>query len=165
MAVTEYSFDVVSKADPQEVKNAIGQAQREIETRFDFRGSISEIAHDGKDKLTLTSDDEPRLTALIDVLQSKLIKRGIDVRFLDYGKLEQASKGTLRQAVTVKDGLPMEAAKKIVKLIKDKGLKANAQIQDEQVRVTSKSKDDLQAVMTLLKGADMEAPLQFTNYR
>ncbi len=165
MAVTEYSFDVVSKADPQEVKNAIGQAQREIETRFDFRGSISEIAHDGKDKLTLTSDDEPRLTALIDVLQSKLIKRGIDVRFLDYGKLEQASKGTLRQVVTVKDGLPMEAAKKIVKLIKDKGLKANAQIQDEQVRVTSKSKDDLQAVMTLLKGADMEAPLQFTNYR
>ena len=165
MAVTEYSFDVVSKADPQEVKNAIGQAQREIETRFDFRGSISEIAHDGKDKLTLTSDDEPRLTALIDVLQSKLIKRGIDVRFLDYGKLEQASKGTLRQVVTVKDGLPMEAAKKIVKLIKDKGLKANAQIQDEQVRVTSKSKDDLQAVMTLLKSADMEAPLQFTNYR
>ena len=165
MAVTEFSFDVVSKADPQEVKNAIGQAQREIETRFDFRGSISEIAHDGKDKLTLTSDDEARLTALIDVLQSKLIKRGIDVRFLDYGKLEQASKGTLRQVVTVKDGLPMEAAKKIVKLIKDKGLKANAQIQDEQVRVTSKSKDDLQAVMTLLKGADMEAPLQFTNYR
>jgi uncharacterized protein YajQ (UPF0234 family) len=165
MAVTEYSFDVVSKADPQEVKNAIGQAQREIETRFDFRGSISEIAHDGKDKLTLTSDDEARLTALIDVLQSKLIKRGIDVRFLDYGKLEQASKGTLRQVVTVKDGLPMEAAKKIVKLIKDKGLKANAQIQDEQVRVTSKSKDDLQAVMTLLKGADMESPLQFTNYR
>jgi uncharacterized protein YajQ (UPF0234 family) len=165
MAVTEYSFDVVSKADPQEVKNAIGQAQREIETRFDFRGSISEIAHDGKDKLTLTSDDEARLTALIDVLQSKLIKRGIDVRFLDYGKLEQASKGTLRQVVTVKDGLPMEAAKKIVKLIKDKGLKANAQIQDEQVRVTSKSKDDLQAVMTLLKGSDMEAPLQFTNYR
>ena len=165
MAVTEYSFDVVSKADPQEVKNAIGQAQREIETRFDFRGSISEIAHDGKDKLTLTSDDETRLTALIDVLQSKLIKRGIDVRFLDYGKLEQASKGTVRQVVTIKDGLPTEAAKKIVKMIKDKGLKANAQIQDEQVRVSSKSKDDLQAVMTLLKGADLEAPLQFTNYR
>ena len=91
---TEYSFDIVSKADPQEVKNAVGQAQREIETRFDFRGSISEIEHDDKDKLTLHSDDEARLTALIDVLQSKLIKRGVDIKFLEYGKLEQASKGT-----------------------------------------------------------------------
>ena len=162
---TEYSFDTVSKADPQEVKNAIGQAQREIETRFDFRGSISEIDHDGKDKITLTSDDEARLTALIDVLQSKLIKRGVDIKFLDYGKLEQASKGTVRQVVTIKNGLPTETAKKIVKLIKDKGLKVTTQIQDEQVRVTGKSKDDLQAAMTALKAADLDVPLQFTNYR
>ena len=165
MAVTESSFDVVSKADPQEVKNAIQQAQREIETRFDFRGSISEIKHDEKDTLTLLSDDEARLTALLDVIQSKLIKRGIDIRFLDYGKVEAASKGTVRQVVTIKNGLPMETAKKIVKMIKDKGLKVQAQIQDEQVRVSSKSKDDLQDVMSFLKGSDLDAPIQFTNFR
>lgn len=89
---TEYSFDIISKADPQEVKNAVGQAQREIETRFDFRGSISAIEHDDKDKLTLHSDDEARMSALTDVLQSKLIKRGVDVKFLEYGKMEQASR-------------------------------------------------------------------------
>ena len=165
MAATESSFDIVSKADPQEVKNAIQQAQREIETRFDFRNSISKIEHDDKDTITLHSDDETRLQALVDVLQSKLIKRGVDVRFLDYGKLEAATKGTLRQTVTIKSGLPTETAKKITKLIKDKGLKVTTQIQDEQVRVTSKSKDDLQAVMTMLKGAELDAPLQFTNYR
>ena len=162
---TEYSFDVVSKADPQEVKNAIQQAQREIETRFDFRGSISEIKHDEKDTLTLLSDDEARMTALIDVIQSKLIKRGVDIKFLDYGKLEQASKGTVRQTVTIKNGLPMETAKKITKLIKDKGLKVTTQIQDEQVRVTGKAKDDLQAAQAALKAADLDVPLQFTNYR
>jgi len=165
MAATEFSFDIVSKADPQEVKNAIQQAQREIETRFDFRDSDSEIAHDGKETLTLKADNEPRLTALIDVLQSKLIKRGIDIRFLEYGKIETASKGAVRQVITIKSGLPMEVAKKIVKMIKDKGLKANGQIQDDQVRVSSKSKDDLQAVMAMLKGSDIETPLQFTNYR
>jgi len=162
---TEYSFDVVSKADPQEVKNAIGQAQREIETRYDFRGSISEIKHDDKNEITLVSDDETRLTALIDVLQSKLIKRGIDVKFLDYGTLEQASKGTVRQKVTIKSGLPTEAAKKITKLIKDQGIKVTTQIQDEQVRVTGKAKDDLQAAQAAIKGADLDAPVQFTNYR
>jgi uncharacterized protein YajQ (UPF0234 family) len=162
---TEYSFDIVSKPDPQEVKNGVQQAQREIETRFDFRNSMCEIEHDGKNTLTLSADDETRLSALVDVLQSKLIKRGVDVRFLDYGKLEQASKGTLRQVVTIKSGLPMETAKKIIKLIKDKGMKANAQIQDEQVRVASKNKDDLQSVQTMLKGEDLDAPLQYTNYR
>lgn len=165
MAATEYSFDIISKADPQEVKNAVQQAQREIETRFDFRNSMSEIQHDGKETLTLLADDETRLAALVDVLQSKLIKRGIDIRFLDYGKVENATKGTLRQVVTIKSGLPTETAKKIVKLIKDKGVKATTQIQDEQVRVTSKSRDDLQAVQSLLKGADLDAPLQYANYR
>ena len=165
MAATESSFDIVSKPDPQEVKNAVQQAQREIETRFDFRNSMSEIQHDGKETLTLLADDETRLSALTDVLQSKLIKRGVDVRFLEYGKQESASKGTLRQTVTIKSGLPTEVAKKITKLIKDKGLKVTTQIQDEQVRVTGKNKDDLQAVQALLKGADLEAPLQYTNYR
>ena len=165
MAATEYSFDIVSKADPQEVKNAIQQAQREIETRFDFRGSMSEIDHDGKNTVTLRSDHEARMDALKDVLQSKMIKRGIDVKFLEYGKLEEATKGTVRQVVTIKSGLPTETAKKVVKLIKDKGLKANAQIQDEQVRVSGKSKDDLQAVQSLLKGGDFDVPLQYVNYR
>ena len=165
MAATEFSFDIVSKADPQEVKNALQQAQREIETRFDFRGSVSEIEHNGKETLTLRSDDEARMQALIEVLQSKLIKRGVDAAFLDYGKLEQATKGTVRQVITIKNGLPTETAKKITKLIKDKGLKVTTQIQDEQVRVTSKSKDDLQSVMTLLKASDIETPLQFLNYR
>ncbi len=162
---TEFSFDIVSKADPQEVKNALQQVDREIETRFDFRGSMAEVQHDGKQQLTLLADDEARLTALTDVIQSKLIKRGIDIRFLDYGKIESATKGTVRQVVTIKNGLPTETAKRITKLIKDKGLKVTTQIQDEQVRVSAKSKDDLQNVMALLKGEDLEAPLQFTNYR
>jgi uncharacterized protein YajQ (UPF0234 family) len=161
---SEFSFDIVSKTDPQEVKNAIDQAEREIETRFDFRNSVSEIKLD-KETLTLTSDDETRLTALIDVVQSKLIKRGIDIRFLDYGKIEEASKGTVRQVVTIKNGLSTENAKKITKLIKDKALKVTTQIQDQQVRVTSKSKDDLQTVIVALKDSDIEAPLQFTNYK
>jgi hypothetical protein len=161
---TEFSFDIVSKADPQEVKNAIDQAEREISTRFDFRNSISEIKYD-KDTLTLLSDDETRLTALIDVIQSKFIKRGVDIRFLEYGKIEEASKGAVRQVVTIKNGLPTDIAKRIVKLIKDKGLKVNAQIQDQQVRVVSKSKDDLQSVIVALKSSDIETPLQYVNYR
>ena len=162
---TEFSFDIVSKTDTQEVKNALQQVDKEIETRFDFRGSIAEVQHDGKDALTLLADDESRLTEFIPVMQSKLINRGIDIRFLDYGKLEQAAKGSVRQVVTIKNGLPTDEAKKITKLIKDKGLKVTTQIQDQQVRVTAKSKDELQSVMTLLKGADLDAPLQFTNYR
>lgn len=164
MATTEFSFDIVSKADPQEVKNAIGQAEKEVETRFDFRNAVAEIKHD-KDTLTLLADNESRLTALVDVVQSKLIKRGIDIRFLEYGKVEEASKGAARQVITIKNGLPTETAKKITKLIKDKGLKATTQIQDGQVRVASKSKDDLQSVMQLLGSSDIEVPLQYTNYR
>jgi uncharacterized protein YajQ (UPF0234 family) len=162
---SEYSFDIVSKPDMQEVKNAVDQATREVETRFDFRNSISEIVLE-KETLKLTSDDEARLEALIDVMRSKLIKRGVDVRFLDYGKVEQGSKGIVRQEVTIKSGLPTDAAKQITKLIKDKGLKVTTQIQDGQVRVTSKSRDDLQSVIAALKNADdIEVPLQFTNYR
>ena len=164
MAATEFSFDIVSKVDPQKHNNALEQVDREIETRFEFRNSNVAIKHD-KDTLTVTADDESRRAALVDVLQSKLMKRGIDIRFLEYGKIEDATKGTVRQVITVKNGLPMETAKKIVKLVKDKGIKANAQIQDQQVRVTSKSKDDLQAVITLLSGSDLDVPLQYTNRR
>ncbi len=161
---SEFSFDIVSKPDMQEVKNALQQVDREIETRYDFKGSVSKIDHEG-DKLTLHSDDEYRLTALRDVLESKLHKRGVDIKFLDYGKIEEATKGTVRQVATLKNGIPTDKAKLITKMIKDKGLKANAQIQDEQVRVTSKSKDDLQAVQTAVKSADLDFPVLFTNYR
>ena len=162
----ESSFDVVSKVDMQEVKNAVDQAEREIGTRFDFKGSVSEIDLDEKEgKIGLTSDNETRMKALIDVLQSKFIKRGIDIQALDLGDLEEASKGTVRQQATIKQGLDADTARKIVKLIKDAGLKVQAQMQGDQVRVAAKAKDDLQKVIQLLKNSDIETPLQFVNYR
>lgn len=164
--MADSSFDVVSKVDMQEVKNAVDQAQREIETRFDFKGSMSTIELDEKaNTLALASDSEARMKAVVDVLQSKFIKRGMDIKALDLGKLEEASKGTVRQSVTIRQGLDTETARKVVKLIKDKGLKVQAAIQGDQVRVTGKVRDDLQAVIALLKAADLDAPLQFVNYR
>jgi hypothetical protein len=161
---TEFSFDVVSKPDLQEVKNALQQVDKVIANRYDFKDSVSEIKFDDT-KFTLHSDDEFRLAALNDVFQSCLVKRGIDLRFLDYGKIEQAAKATVRQEVTLKSGLETDKAKRITKLIKDKGLKVTTQIQDQQVRVTSKSKDDLQAVMAALKESDIDVPLSYINYR
>lgn len=164
--MADSSFDVVSKVDMQEVKNAVDQAEREIGTRFDFKGSDSEIKLDEKTgTLALASDNETRMKALIDVLQSKLHKRGIDIRALDLGKLEEASKGTVRQEAKIRQGLDSDTAKKIVKLIKDKGLKVQAAIQGDQVRVSGKVRDDLQAVIAALKAAELEVPLQFINYR
>jgi len=160
------SFDVVSKVDMQEVKNAVDQAVREIDTRFDFKGSDSTIDLDDKaGTIKLASDNEMRMKALVDVLQSKFHKRGLDIRALDLGKLEEAAKGTVRQEATIRQGLDSDTARKIVKLIKDKGLKVQAAIQGDQVRVTGKARDDLQAVIALLKAADLDVPLQFTNYR
>lgn len=161
---TEFSFDIVSKPDMQEVKNALQQVEKEIETRYDFKGSVSKIDHDG-DKLTLHSDDEYRLTALRNVLETKFMKRGVDIKFIDYGKIEEATKGTVRQEATLKNGIPTDKAKVITKMIKDKGLKVNAQIQDQQVRVTAKAKDDLQSVIAAVKAADLDFPVEFTNYR
>lgn len=161
---SEYSFDIVSKPDLQEVKNALQQVDKVIAGRYDFKDSISEVKFENE-KFTLHSDDEFHLQALTDVFQSCLVKRGIDLRFLEYGKVEQAAKSTVRQEITLKLGLPTEKAKQITKLIKDKGLKVNAQIQDQQVRVTSKSKDDLQAVQNALKASDIDVPLQYVNYR
>jgi uncharacterized protein YajQ (UPF0234 family) len=163
---SDSSFDVVSKVDMQEVKNAVDQAVREIDTRFDFKGSDSSIDLDDKaGTIKLASDNETRMKALVDVLQSKFHKRGIDIRALDLGKLEEAAKGTVRQEATIRQGLDSDTAKKIVKLIKDKGLKVQAAIQGDQVRVSGKARDDLQAVIALLKAADLDVPLQFTNYR
>ncbi len=161
-----YSFDIVSEIDLQEADNAVNQALKEIQQRYDFKGSNSTIELDKKDKLLkVDSDDEYRLKQVIDVLESKLIKRGISLKALKYGDIEAGTKGSARQTITLQSGIDKENAKKITKLIKDQGLKVQAQIQDEQVRVTGKSKDDLQEVMALLKGSDLPFDMQFTNYR
>ena len=162
----EFSFDVVSKVDLQEVSNAVQQAGKEIGTRFDFRGSKSRIDWNEKDlALTLTSDDESKLKSVVDILETRLVKRGIAVKALDYGKIEPAAGATVRQVAKVQQGIPTEKAKEIVKAIKDQKLKVQASIQADQVRIAGRSKDDLQAVMTLLRGQDFGVPLQFTNYR
>jgi cyclic-di-GMP-binding protein len=162
--MADSSFDVVSKVDLAEVKNAIQQAMREIENRFDFKNSVSEIDLDG-DVLKLHSDDEFKLKSLNDILQSKLFKRGISLKSLEYGKIEPAAKATVRQEVKLKQGLDQDTARQVARLIKDSGKKVTTQIQGDQVRVSGKSKDDLQAVMQVLKGADLPVDLQFTNYR
>ncbi len=162
----EFSFDVVSKVDLQEVQNAVQQASKEIATRFDFRGSKSRVEWNEKElELTLTSDDEHKLKSVVDILETRLVKRGIAVKSLDYQKVEPAANTTVRQAAKIQQGISSEKAKEIVKTIKDQKLKVQASIQADQVRVTGRSKDDLQGVMTLLRGRDFGVPLQFTNYR
>ncbi len=162
----ESSFDIVCEVDLQEVSNAVVQAMKEIGQRFDFKGSKSSIELDkGKAVITLISDDEPKLRSVIDILQSKLIKRGISLKALVYGKLEQAAGGTVRQLVTLQQGIPQDKAKEIVKIIKDTKLKVNAEIQKDQVRVKGKKIDDLQAIIAKLKERDFGIHVQFTNYR
>jgi uncharacterized protein YajQ (UPF0234 family) len=162
----EFSFDVVSKVDLQEVQNAVQQASKEIATRFDFRGSKSKIEWNDKElTLTLTSDDEGKLKSVKDILETRLVKRGVAVKSLDYQKVEPAAMGTVRQLVKIQQGIASEKAKEIVKAIKDRKLKVQAAIQGDQVRVTGRAKDDLQEVMALLRAGDFGVPLQFTNYR
>jgi len=162
----EFSFDVVSKVDLQEVLNAVQQASKEIATRFDFRGSKSKVEWNEKElTLTLTSDDEGKLKSVKDILETRLVKRGVAVRSLDYQKVEPAAMGTVRQDVKIQQGIASEKAKEIVKTIKDRKLKVQAAIQGDQVRVSGRAKDDLQEVMTLLRAGDFGVSLQFTNYR
>ena len=162
----DFSFDVVSKVDLQEVLNAVQQASKEIATRFDFRGSASKVEWNEKElTLTLTSDDAHKLKSVVDILETRLVKRGIAVKSLEYGKIEDAAGGTVRQTAKIQQGIPSEKAKDIVRTIKDRKLKVQAAIQADQVRVSGRNKDDLQAVMTLLRGGDYGLPLQFTNYR
>jgi len=162
----EHSFDIVCEVDLQEVLNAENQAMKEIGQRFDFKGSKSSIELDkGKGVITLVSDDEPKLKSVIDILQSKLVKRGIPLKALAYGKVEQAAGGTVRQTLTLQQGIPQDKAKEIVKLVKDTKLKVSAEIQKDQVRVRAKKIDDLQSVITTLKEKDFGIYLQFTNYR
>jgi uncharacterized protein YajQ (UPF0234 family) len=158
------SFDVVSQVDMQELENALNQAIKEIDTRFDFKNSKSSITH-VDDKITLVSDDEFKLKNVVDILESKVIKRGISLRALQYGKVEPAAKDTVRQVVTLKQGIAKEEAKKITQLIKDSKIKVQAQYQGDIVRVSGKDRDDLQNVIKLLKEQDLELDLQFINYR
>ena len=160
----DFSFDIVSKTEMQEVANAIQQAQKELAQRFDFKGSKSEIELSGEE-LILVSDDEVKLKSLKDIVEGKLVKRKVSLKALEYGKVEAASMGTVRQKAKIVQGIESEKAKAIVKAIKDAKLKVQASIQSDQVRVTGRSKDDLQKAMSLVRESDYGIPLQFTNYR
>jgi uncharacterized protein YajQ (UPF0234 family) len=160
----EFSFDIVSKTDMQEVTNAVIQAQKELSQRFDFKGSKSSIELTGEE-LVLVSDDEGKLVSVKDILESKLVKRKVALKALEYQKLEQAAGGTVRQHAKIVQGIETDKAKAIVKTIKDAKVKVQASIQADQVRVTGRSKDDLQKAMSLVKENDFGIPLQFTNYR
>ncbi|MDA5106801.1 YajQ family cyclic di-GMP-binding protein [Brevibacillus thermoruber] len=160
----ESSFDIVSKVDLAEVTNAIHTAVKEIENRFDFKGSKSSITLE-KEEIVLVSDDEFKLGQVKDILLGKLVKRDVPVKNLEYGKVEPAAGGTVRQRVKLVQGIDKENAKKITSIIKETGLKVKSQIQDDQIRVVGKSKDDLQTVIAAIRKADLPIEVQFINYR
>lgn len=164
--MAEYSFDIVSKVDMQEVSNAIQQALKEISQRYDFRGSKSEIDLDqGKGEINIVSDDEYKLKSVVDILESKLVKRKVPLKALNYGKVENALSGTVKQSVSLQQGIPTEKAKEIVKIIKGTKMKVQVEIQKDQLRVRAKKIDDLQDVMSLLKEKDLDIHIEFVNYR
>lgn len=160
----ESSFDIVSKVDLAEVTNAINTTMKEIENRFDFKGSKSSITLE-KEELVLVSDDEFKLSQLKDVLLGKLVKRQVSIKNLDYGKIEPAAGSTVRQRVKLVQGIDKDNAKKINTIIKDTGLKVKSQIQDDQIRVVGKSKDELQTIIAAIRKADLPIEVQFINYR
>jgi cyclic-di-GMP-binding protein len=164
MAAAENSFDIACKLEMQEVSNAINQAKREIETRYDLKGSKNDIVQEKMD-IVLSSGDDMKLRAVLDILQSKLHRRGIDLKALTIHDPESAAGSTVRQRISLQDGIPQEKAKEIVRLIKDSKLKVQASIQENQVRVSGKNRDDLQAVIAMVKAKDLGIALQFTNYR
>ena len=159
------SFDIVSKVDIQEVRNAIDQAMKEIRQRFDLKDSHSDVKLEGSDSIQLASANEYKLEAVKEILGQKLVKRGVSLKNLTYGKLEQATGQSVRQKISLQQGIPTEKAKEIVKLVKDSKKKAQASIQGDTVRVSSKDRDELQAIIALLRGKDLGLDLQFTNYR
>ncbi|MBV9972665.1 MAG: YajQ family cyclic di-GMP-binding protein [Candidatus Eremiobacteraeota bacterium] len=161
---TEFSFDVVSKIDQQELDNALNQARKEIAGRFDFKNSKTNIEDSDKD-ITIISDDELKMRNVIDIVQGKLVKRGVSIKAFDWGKDEPAAQNTVRRVVTMRTGIPKEKSKPLIDAIKAAKLKVNAQIQGDQIRVASKSKDDLQKAQQTLRALDFELPLQFVNYR
>jgi hypothetical protein len=162
--MADNSFDVVSSVDIQEVKNAIAQATKEIRTRFDLKNSASSVELQGEE-IHLASSDEFKLKAVKDVLEGRLVKRNVPLKALTFGTVEQALGGTVRQRVALQKGIPTDKAREIVKLVKGTNLKVQAAIQGDQLRVSSRSKDDLQAVMRMLKATDLGIDMQFTNYR
>lgn len=158
------SFDVVSRIDLQEVDNALNQTRKEVAQRYDLKDSKTEIAWDQKE-ITITSADDFKVKAVVDVLQSKLVKRNVPIKNLEYGIVESALGGRARQKITVQQGIETEKAREIVKFIKGSGVKVQAQIMDDEVRVTGKKRDDLQDVIAKLRGADLGLALQFVNFR
>jgi hypothetical protein len=161
----ENSFDIVSKVDLQEVSNAIQQALKEVHTRFDLKDSKSDIKIEGKDTIVLTSQDDFKLKAVNDVLQQKLVKRGVPLKALTYSAIEPAAGSTVRQRISLQQGIPVEKARDIVKLIKNSKKKVQASIQGDLVRISGKDRDTLQEIIALLKQQDFGIDMQFTNYR
>ncbi len=160
----EFSFDIVSKFDRQELKNAVNQAVREIQTRFDLKDTRSTVELDER-SIAINTASEMTLTSIRDLLESKLVRRGLSLKILDYGKVEEASGGRVRQTIRLKEGINEDLAKQLAKSIRTDFQKVTPQIQGDAVRVSAKNKDDLQAVIQLLKEGDFGIPLQFTNYR
>ena len=158
------SFDVVSQVDGQEIDNAINQTRKEVGQRYDFKGTKTSIDVD-KDSIHVVSDDDFKVKAVVDVLQSKFVRRGISLKALVYGKIEPAAGGLAKQTITVQQGIDADRARQIVKLVKDTKLKVQTQIQGDQLRISGKKRDDLQSVIQLLKAQDLELPLQFSNFR
>ncbi len=162
--MAESSFDVVSSVDLQEVKNAIAQAMKEITTRFDLKGTGSDISLQGEE-IVITSADEFKMKAVRDVLETRLVKRNVPLKALTWGTMDKALGGTVRQKVAMQKGIPTDKAREIVKIVKGSKLKVQAAIQGDQVRVSGKNRDDLQAVIQSLKAVDLGIDMQFTNYR
>ena len=163
--MAENTFDIVSKVDLQEISNAIQQALKEVHTRYDLKDSKSNIELEGKEAIVLHSADEYKIKAVNDVLQTKLVKRGVPLKALNYGSIEPAAGSTVRQRVTMQQGIPVEKAREIVKLIKNSKKKVQASIQGDLVRVSGKDRDTLQEIIALLKQNDFGIDMQFTNYR
>jgi uncharacterized protein YajQ (UPF0234 family) len=163
---SDSSFDIVSKVDMQEIDNALNQARKEIGQRYDFKGSKTEIELRQKEnEIVVISDDDFRLKAVVDILQNKMIKRSIPLKALTYGTPAPAAGGTVRQVITLQNGIDKENAKQIVKMIKETKLRVQASIMEDQVRVSGKNKDDLQSVITMLRAAELPFAMQFVNYR
>jgi uncharacterized protein YajQ (UPF0234 family) len=162
---SDNSFDVVSKVELQEVKNAIDQASKEVHARFDLKDSKSSIELQGTDTIQLASQSEYTLKAVIEILSQKLVKRGVSLKNLEYERIEPAANSSVRQKIKLIQGIPSEKAKQVVALIKDSKKKAQASIQGDTVRVVSKDRDVLQEIMALLRGKDLGVDLQFTNFR
>ena len=163
--MADSSFDVVSTVDLQEVKNAIAQAMKEITTRFDLKGTNSQVELVGEE-IVITSGDDSKMKAVRDVLEGRLVKRNVPLKAFTWGEIDSAALGgTARQSVELQNGIPSEKAREIVKLLKGAKLKVQAAIQGEQLRITGKNRDDLQAVIATLRGTDLGIDMQFTNYR